>query len=74
MEEFAISIFKFSHLLIRGLIKGLSINQAIYSTLSRKIHNYIVHDSSAPWVEFSKSILKFSHQLIRELIKGLSPN
>ena len=37
-EESLESIFKFSHLLIRGLIKGLSPHYAIFSTFSLEIH------------------------------------
>ena len=40
------SIFKFSHLLIRGFIKGSSPNQAIFSTFAIELHYYIVHSDS----------------------------
>ena len=50
--EFSESIFKFSHLLIRGLIKGLSPNYAIFSTFSLEIYNCIVHNGNTPWVKF----------------------
>ena len=73
-EEVLKIIFKFSHLLIRGLIKGLSASLATYSTLSMKMYRYIVLGSSTPTDEFLKSIFKFSELLIRGLIKGLSTN
>ena len=65
---------RFSHLLIRGLIKALSPNYAIFSTFTIAMYHFNVHDSSTSWEEFSKSIFKFSHLLIRGLIKGLTHN
>ena len=44
------TIFSFSNLPIRGLIKELSTNQGLYSTLSMKMYRSIVHDSSTPLV------------------------
>ena len=38
--------FKFSHLLIRGLIKGLSTNQAIHSAFSVEMYRHTLSDSS----------------------------
>ena len=65
-EEYLKSIFEFPHLLIRGLIKGLSPNQAIYNTFSVEIHYLIVHSDSKQREEYFKSILKISQQLIRD--------
>ena len=42
------SFFKFSHLLIRRLIKGLSPNWANFSTLTTEMYHYIIDNSSAP--------------------------
>ena len=47
-EEFSKSIFKFSYLLIRGLIKGLIPNYAIFSTFSTDIYHYVVHYGITP--------------------------
>ena len=47
-KELLRSIFKFSHLLIRGLIKGLSPNLSILSTSTVEIYHYIMHNSSTP--------------------------
>ena len=69
-DKFLESIFKFSHLLIRGLIKGLSPNYAIFSTFSTDIYHYVVHYGITPQDKPSESIFKFSHLLIRGLIKG----
>ena len=44
-----------SHLLIRGLIKGLSPNKAIFNTFSIEIHHCIVYNDSKPSKEFFKS-------------------
>ena len=71
-EEFLESICGFSHLLIRGLIKGLSTNEGIYSTFAMKMYRYIVHDSSNPWEKLLKSIFRFSDLLIRGLIQYLT--
>ena len=38
----------FSNLLIRGLIKGLSPNYAIFITFSVAMYHYIVHKGSTP--------------------------
>ena len=73
-EEFLESIFEFSHIIIRGLIKGFSTNKGLCSTLSMRKYCYIVHDGSTPWEEFLKGIFEFSHLLIRGLIKRLCPN
>ena len=73
-ERNILKAFLKSHLLIRGLIKGLSTNKGIYSTLSMKMNFYTGHDSNTPWEEILKSIFKFSHLLIRGSIKGLIPN
>ena len=69
-EECLESIFRFSHLLIRGLIKGLSPNWGIFSTFSVETYYYIVHNGSTPQDKVLESIFKFSHLLIR----GLLPN
>ena len=45
-EEFLESIFKFPHLLIKGLIKGLSYILAIFSTFSIEIYYSIAHNDS----------------------------
>ena len=45
--EFYESI-RFSDLLDRGLIEGLSPNQAIFSTFSIEIQYYILHNDSKP--------------------------
>ena len=37
-EEFLKDIFEFSHMLISGLIKGLSPNWAVFSTFSVEMH------------------------------------
>ena len=58
-EEFLESIFKFPHLLIRGLVKGLSTNEAIYSATSIRMYCNILRTSRTPWDEFVKSILNF---------------
>ena len=44
--EFLESISEFSHLLIWGLIKGLNLNQAIFSACSIDVHYYIVHSEA----------------------------
>ena len=49
----------------------LSPNQAIFSTSSVEMYNYVVHNGSAPGKFFQK-ISKFSHLLIRGLMKRLS--
>ena len=38
-------IFEFLHPLIRGLIKGLSANYAIYGALAMKMYRYVARDS-----------------------------
>ena len=48
------SIGEFSHQLIKGLIKGLSPNWAIYSTFSIEMCHSIVHTSSAVYKMFEK--------------------
>ena len=65
-EKFSKSIFEFSRLLIRRLIKGLSPNYAIYSTFSAEIHYLIVHGDSKQLKEYFESIFKFSQQLTRD--------
>ena len=46
--KFLERIFEFSHLLIRELIEGLSLNYAIFSTSSIDMYYYVVHKGSAP--------------------------
>ena len=41
-------ILKFRHMLIRGLLKRLSPNYAIFSTFLIEMYNYIVHNGSTP--------------------------
>ena len=43
-------------LLTRGLIKGLSPNQAIFSTFSVEMHNYMVLSDSKAREEYFKSM------------------
>ena len=45
-EKYFGSIFEFSHLLIRGLIKGLSPNLTIFCMFSIEIYYYIVYNGS----------------------------
>ena len=52
LEKFLESIFRFSHLLIRGLIKGLIPNWAIISTSSVEMYHCVVHNGSAPRGKF----------------------
>ena len=47
-EEFLQIIFILLHLLIRGLIKGLNPNKAIFDTFSKEMYHYIVHSGSKP--------------------------
>ena len=63
-EGYFESIFRFSHLLITGLDKGLTLNEAIFSTFSVEMHCYIVSDSSMSCEEYFESIFRFSHLLI----------
>ena len=58
------------HLVFRRLIKGLSINYAIFCTFS--IEMYYLHNCSIPWVKFLECIFKLFHLLIRGWMKGLS--
>ena len=66
-------IFKLSHLLIRGLIKGLSPNKAIFSTFIEMYH-YLVYNGSWPCKNFIESAFEFSHPLIRGMTKPFSLN
>ena len=43
-KKFLESILKFSHLIIRGLIKGLSPNNAIFSRSSIEMYHYVVNN------------------------------
>ena len=63
-EEYSESIFRFSPLLIRELIKGLSPNSAIFSTFSGEMLYHIVHERN-----ILKSFLKFSHLLIMDSLR-----
>ena len=63
-----------SHLVIRGLNKGLSTNYGIYCTFSLKMYPYIVHGSNKWYEKYLESIFRFPHLLIRGLDKGLSTN
>ena len=45
-KKFLKSVFRFLHLLIRGLINQLSPDQAIFYTFSTEMHYYIVHSDS----------------------------
>ena len=47
-DEFLRGIFKFSHLLIRGLIKGLSPNYAIFSSFATEMYHFTEHNVSTP--------------------------
>ena len=73
-EKFLEDILKFSHLLLRGLIKESGPNQIIFSTSSIEMYHYVVHNGSALWWKLLEKISKFSHLLIRGLIEGLSPH
>ena len=55
-------------------MKGLSSNQAIYSTFSVEMDCHVLCHSSTALRKFLESIFKFSHLLIKVLTKGLSPN
>ena len=57
-DKFLGSTFKFSHLLIRGLIKGLNPNYAILSTMPVEMHNYSVYIDSKQWKEYSDSVFE----------------
>ena len=57
-DKYFKSIVRFSHLFIRGLIKGLSPNHAISSICSVEIHYYIVQSDSKQWEEYFKSIFE----------------
>ena len=74
MSHILVSFCKFSHLLVRGPIKGLSPNEAIFDTFFIEMHHYVIQNGSAPGEKFLESIFEFSQLLIRGLIKGLSPN
>ena len=54
--EFLESIFKFSHLIIRGLIKGFNPNYAISSTFHLDLKNYIVPSDSKQREDYLKGI------------------
>ena len=62
-----VSIFKFSHPLIRGL-RGSCPNLSILSTFLIEIHYYIVHHCSdiKQWDGWLKEFLKSSHLLISD--------
>ena len=66
-------MFKFSHLLIRELIKGLSPSQVICSTFSREIH-YIGVQSDSKQEEYYERIIDIFTPTNQGLIQGLSPN
>ena len=57
-EEYSESIFRFSHLLIRELIKELSPNQAICSRLVGEIHYLSVHSDCKQQEEYLLSIFE----------------
>ena len=72
MREILEGVFKFPHLLIRGLIKGLSTNQAfVSSTSSIKIYHYVGYNGSTSKGIFLERIFKVLHLLIRGIVKGL---
>ena len=56
--------FRFSHLLIRGLIKKLSPSEAIFITFSVEKNYYIVHVIVNIDRNILKALLKFSNLLI----------
>ena len=64
-EELLTSIFRFSHLLIRRLVKGLCPNKDIFSTCSIDIYHYVVQNGSTSQHKLVGSIFRFSHLLIR---------
>ena len=51
-DNFLESIFKFSQLLIRGLIKGVSPDLAIFSSSSSEMHHFVMHCGSKASREF----------------------
>ena len=65
-EEFSKSIFNFSHLLSRGLNKGLSPNWAFLSTFLVEMHKKMYIGILNNERNISKVYFKFSHPLIRD--------
>ena len=47
-RQFVVSIFKCSHLLIRGFIKGLGPNSTIFSAFSIDMYHYVMQNGNAP--------------------------
>ena len=47
-DTFLKSLSKSSHLLIRGLIKGLSPSKAIFSSFTIEMYHYTVHNDRIP--------------------------
>ena len=55
-------------------MKGLSPNQAIFSTFSLKVHYHINNSDSKLQEEFFESLVHIFTPTNQGLIKGLSPN
>ena len=64
--KFLESFFKFSYLLIRGLMKGSSPNLAIVSSSSTEIHLFVMHYGMN--VLFLLKIFKFPYLLIMGIV------